>query len=249
MDTPDFSLLVDLFRHAPRQGPGEAICTRKALRELDVPPGAPLRILDIGCGTGSQTAALVEMTAGTITAVDLLPDFLADLRLRPEIQAAGERVTTLCASMQDLPFAPESFDLIWCEGAAYHLGLEQALALWRPLLTPGGRLALTDLTLSPHPSQEALDYWRAAYPGVGDETGNRAVFERTGFVVHATFPLPERAWEAYYAGLEAAAPAFLKRQAGNPEALALVESNRQEEAFWRLHGAHYGYTFYLAVKE
>ncbi len=247
MDDTTPALIVDLFRQTPRQGPGEAGCTRTALRLLTILPGESLRILDIGCGTGAQTAVLAEMTAGPITAVDLLPEFLEELRLRLPAEY-DSRITPVCASMDALPFPPESFDLIWSEGAAYHLGLARALRLWRPLLAPGGRIALTELTLAAAPSEETVDYWRREYPQVGDEAANKRIFEDQGFDLRETFALPSRAWDAYYRGIKTAVPAFLERNGHSPEAVALADSCRAEEAFRNAHGEHYNYIFYLAAK-
>ena len=249
MNTPDFSLLVDLFRHTQRQGPGEAICTRKALLELGILPGESLRILDIGCGTGAQTGVLAEMTSGIITAVDMLPEFLDELRNRLPAECASGKIVPLRASMDALPFPPESFDLVWSEGAAYHLGLAEALALWRPLLAPGGRIALTDLTLtSANPPPDVVAHWKNLYPTVGSEAGNKQIFEQAGFSVRGTFSLPNRAWDAYHSGVEEAIPAFLERRGNSSEALALAEECREEATFRRKHGEHYGYVFYMADK-
>ena len=56
--------------------------------------------------------------------------------------------------MRQLDFEPASFDLIWCEGAAYIMGVEAALRAWRPLLKPGGRLALSEAAwLRPEPAR------------------------------------------------------------------------------------------------
>ena len=35
-------------------------------------------------------------------------------------------------------FAASSFDVIWCEGAIYNMGVEAALKDWRRLLVRGG---------------------------------------------------------------------------------------------------------------
>ncbi|MDE0044739.1 MAG: hypothetical protein OXU19_02595 [bacterium] len=51
------ALFFKLFSGLPRQGPGSAADTRRALGFVpDVGPRT--RILDIGCGTGGQTLVL-----------------------------------------------------------------------------------------------------------------------------------------------------------------------------------------------
>ena len=42
------------------------------------------------------------------------------------------------ADMRDLDFADGSFDLIWCEGAIYNVGIEAGLRDWRRLLRRNG---------------------------------------------------------------------------------------------------------------
>ena len=38
----------------------------------------------------------------------------------------SEKVTTLCCSMDNLPFGDEEYDVIWSEGAIYNVGFEEA---------------------------------------------------------------------------------------------------------------------------
>ena len=115
----DFNLLIDLHKNNFRQGPGSDAMTQKALEATGLTPNKNLRIADIGCGTGAQTFVLAKQLGGQVTAVDVFPEFLEILHER-----AGEKeltkITTMAASMDELPFAQNSFDLIWSEGAVYN---------------------------------------------------------------------------------------------------------------------------------
>jgi len=51
----DYQLLIDLHKRAKRQGPGGDAETRKAIDLAMIDPSTPLKIADIGCGTGSST--------------------------------------------------------------------------------------------------------------------------------------------------------------------------------------------------
>ncbi len=62
------------------------------------------------------------MPAAEIVAVDLFPEFLEVLQSRAQEAGLTGRIETLAASMDALPFEPESLDLIWSEGAIYNLG-------------------------------------------------------------------------------------------------------------------------------
>jgi len=48
-------VFYELFTGLPRQGPGDASSTARALALMTQRPIVP-RILDIGCGSGTQTA-------------------------------------------------------------------------------------------------------------------------------------------------------------------------------------------------
>jgi hypothetical protein len=67
---PDF--FYEIFDPSlPRLGPGSPASTRRAFNKL-FPDGAPRprRILDMGCGNGTQTLELARLTGGHILAVD-----------------------------------------------------------------------------------------------------------------------------------------------------------------------------------
>jgi SAM-dependent methyltransferase len=53
-------------------------------------------------------------------------------------------VRPMVGDMAQPEMPPESFDLIWSEGALYNIGIENALRICHGLLHPGGYLAFTD---------------------------------------------------------------------------------------------------------
>ena len=70
--------------------------------------------------------------------------------------------------MTSISIEDSSFDLIWCEGAAYNMGIENALVAWKPLLKQGGKIALTDAVwLKPDPPAELATFW-TDYPDMSD---------------------------------------------------------------------------------
>ena len=76
-------LFFELFAGLPRQGPGSAACTARAL--AFVPPLPPTaRILDIGCGTGAQTLDLARVTPALLFAVELHEPFVRELAAKAE---------------------------------------------------------------------------------------------------------------------------------------------------------------------
>src|SRR6185312_16995079 len=137
-------VFFDVHHGLPREGPGNRDCTARALA-LARPLPESARVLDIACGPGMQTMDLAALLpTASIVALDCHPPFLAEVQRRAVAGGAADRIATVLGDMAALPFPASSFDLIWCEGAAYVMGLAQALRAWRPLLRRGGRLALTE---------------------------------------------------------------------------------------------------------
>jgi SAM-dependent methyltransferase len=94
-----------------------------------------LLILDAGCGTGGTTRALRRF--GRVVGVDLMWEALEPARTY-ELQLAR-------ASIEDLPFADATFDVVTSFEVIYHLGVGSdaaALQALRRVLKPGGLLLL-----------------------------------------------------------------------------------------------------------
>lgn len=120
---------------------------RSMLAGVPVPAGA--RVLDMACGDGSYSAWLAELVGegGRVVAVDALPAYLDLARAtisRPPAVAAG-RVALVAGAIERLPFAPGSFDLVWCAQSLYSLP-EPAAALRRlaGMARPGGTVAVLE---------------------------------------------------------------------------------------------------------
>jgi len=142
-----FTLMVELHRDGMRQGPGSDEETLQALELTQLDPSATLRIADIGCGTGASTLVLAsKLRNSRITAVDLFPEFLDILSKRANAAGCSTQIETLAESMDSLPFANESLDLIWSEGAIYNIGFAKGVEAWRPILRTGGVLAVSEIT-------------------------------------------------------------------------------------------------------
>ena len=68
----------------PPERPGGDAGTERALSLAGTDRDEPIKIADIGYGTGASTLALARMTNALITAVDFLPDVLDVLKSRAE---------------------------------------------------------------------------------------------------------------------------------------------------------------------
>ena len=219
----------------PREGVGSDATTRTLL-DLAAPLPPSPRALDVGCGPGR--ASLVLASAGArVTAVDLHEPYLR--RTRAAASAAGLPVAVVRASMTALPHPDGAFDLLWCEGAAYLMGVDRALREWRRLLRPDGVLVLTDAVwTTAAPSEEARGFW-AAHPGMRDEAALVTAARAAGYDVLATHLLPDGDWtDEYHDPLAAAVEAWPDPDAAAEQVLAEV---RREVEVRRAHRDEFGY--------
>lgn len=247
LDDSERAAFFALHHGLPREAPGSRECTARALALAQPLPAMP-RVLDIGCGPGMQTMDLAELLpAASIVAVDLHPAFVAETRRRAEERGVAPRVEVREADMRTLPFDEASFDLVWCEGAAYVMGLPAALAAWRRLLRPDGRLALTEAVwLTGDPPAVVRRFWHAGYPAMTSVPACRALIERAGYELRGDFVLPASAWWAeYYRPLQARIEALAAARGGDPAVAQVLDEHREEIAMYERHGDCYGYAFFV----
>lgn len=137
-------IITDFFKGMDRQGPGGDEQTRTALGLIRHLLPKATRAVDIGCGTGRQTAVLASEPGVSVTAVDLLPEMVEGMKERMRRLGLQDRVEGVVASMDALPFREGSFDLFWAEGSVYNIGFRRGLVEWRRFLRPGGCIAVTE---------------------------------------------------------------------------------------------------------
>ena len=238
-------LLVELHDGLPRLGPGNTESTLRALALCDRLPAAP-DILDVGCGTGAQTLDLATGSNGQITAVDLFPSFLARLDQERVRRGVADRIHTKLSDMNDLPFANESFDLIWSEGAAYIMGFDNALSKWRRLLRPGGYLVVSEASwFRSSPPRELSEFWRQHYPAIRSVDDNLTAAQALNWQVIGNFHLPVSAWiDDYYRPLKERLPVFREANAVDPDAQEIADMTEYEMSLMERFSEWYGYEFF-----
>lgn len=246
----EFALLLDLHRGQRRQGPGTDADTRMAIALAGLVSAPGLEVADIGCGTGASTLVLASELDASVTAVDLFPEFLDELSRRAGAAGLGDRIETLAASMDNLPFKDGSLDVIWSEGGIYNIGFEAGIASWRRFLRPGGILAVSELTwLTAERPEELEEHWLREYPDVATASAKIGLLERHGYTLLGYFPLSEEGWlDNYYRPLEAEFAAFLARHRHSDAARAIVEGERHEISLYERFSDFFGYGFYVAKK-
>src|SRR5512137_2986091 len=232
MTLPEFFYMV--FESLPRQGPGCTDATREAFSHLPTLP-ADAKILDIGCGSGTQTRDLAALTGGTITAVDNHQPFLDSIAGWAEKQGIQDRIKTVCTSMDALPFEKGRFDLIWSEGAVFIIGFENGLKTWKPFLKKGGFMVVSDADwLEPNTQQELMQWWeKEGYvPASEDEMKERV--KRAGLRLIATYRLPEAGWwDNYYVPMLARIAELRMTHGIAPENAAILDMLEAEAETYR----------------
>lgn len=110
-----------------------------------VPPGTPIRVLDIATGSGDIPCALMEWGRRrklnlSVVGVDAMPAMLRLARAR-DCGACWVQADAL-----HLPFAPRSFDIALCALAFHHFGFDASVEVLKAMdqLTTRG-LVVSDL--------------------------------------------------------------------------------------------------------
>lgn len=244
----EMKLMMHLHRNNKRQGPGSEEATRLAITLANIDKEKTYKIADIGCGTGAQTFTLAKELKGEIIAVDLFNEFLEKLKETREEAIAN--IIPMSASMDNLPFQQEEFDIIWSEGAVYNMGFKNGINYWKNFLKPGGILAVSELSWTTNRRPEELeDFWNGEYSEMDTVSGKISVLEEAGYKVLGHFILPDNCWlDNYYYPLLDSHKDFLKKFGNDETARMIVARDIQEADLYKKYKDYYSYGFYIAQK-
>lgn len=239
----------------PRLGVGNEASTKKALdtmlAAMSQGQGGPIlrpnRILDIGCGNGPQTVYLAKHLDKPVLAMDNHQPFLDELQRRAATAGVAGKIQVSLRDMRTLTKDDGPFDLIWSEGAIFIMGFKEGLAAWRPLLAPGGGLAVSEIAwLKADVPAECREFFARVHPAMGDVATHLAAIEACGYDLVEHFVEPEAAWwDDFYHPLENRLRSLRKQYAADGERLAMIESIQMEIDIYRKHSAYYSNVFYL----
>jgi SAM-dependent methyltransferase len=205
------------------------------------------QIADLGCGTGGQTMVLAQHAPGSVTGIDLFPTFIDLFNRNAEQRNLQDRVRGVVGSMDALTFPEESLDLIWSEGAIYIMGFEAGLRAWKPLLKPGGYIAVTELTwLKPDPPAEVKEFWNEGFPAMKSLEENLEIIHACDYYLIDYFVLPNSSWtNDYYQPMKTRIGMLREQYQSDPKRLQQLDFELEETDIFNRYNEWYGYGFYI----
>jgi MPBQ/MSBQ methyltransferase len=140
--TPDDLAPVDEFHSRGRAA------TTDLARLLALKGGE--RILDMGCGIGGPSRYLAKTFGCRVTGLDLTPEFCRVAAMLAERTGLAPKVDYREGDALAMPFAAESFDVVWSQGVVMNIADRDRLyGEIRRVLKPGGRYAFSEVVAGP----------------------------------------------------------------------------------------------------
>lgn len=105
------------------------------------------RALDVGCGVGHWGRTLLPYMAedAVLTGVDREPAFVEKAAAKARELGLERRATYRAASVGELPFEDDTFDLVTCQTVLMHVpDVPRALSEMRRVCKPGGLIAAVE---------------------------------------------------------------------------------------------------------
>jgi ubiquinone/menaquinone biosynthesis C-methylase UbiE len=134
------------------------------------------RVLDLGCGIGTITEHISDVTQATVTGADFAVAAIEYARERTKRKRG--RLTFEVGDMDDLPFPIDSFDAIISVDTLYFVeDRTKTMCRLKEILAPGGQMGLFwTQTAKPTEPQELLQPTKTELAQVLDEAGLRYEF-------------------------------------------------------------------------
>jgi ubiquinone/menaquinone biosynthesis C-methylase UbiE len=136
-DLPEYAPMLAAYHRA------HAAELRAIIGDLPVRSGD--HVLDMPCGDGAYTVLLAEKvgSCGSVVGVDLSESYLAMARAHADQSAVAALSCFQAGDIAALPFADNTFDLIWCAQSMHSLPDPLgALRELRRVVRPGGTVSV-----------------------------------------------------------------------------------------------------------
>lgn len=136
-------------------------------------------VLDLGCGPGLITAELLRRSGGRVVGLDRNFQALRPLAGLYRAESQVQLAQPICADGCRLPFADQTFDLVFCQWVLLWTPLRTVLEEIRRVLGPGGILAALEPDyggMIEYPPEIALSHlWQAGLrrAGADPEVGRK----------------------------------------------------------------------------
>ncbi len=224
--TPDArEAFFTVHRDLPREGPGTPGDVHWALGQLGL--SGDVRILDAGCGPGADLETLADaLPEARLHGLDGVEHFVNSAKER--VARFGPRVSV---SQGDMSAITGPYDLIWCAGALYFLGVTEGLQIWRKALQSGGAVVFSEPVLLSTPATDGARRFWHEYPQITDLDGIKARVDQAGFTTRAHRMIVGAPWQAYYEPMQSRID-MLRDDTPDAALIAALDENQQEIDHW-----------------
>ena len=143
------------------------------------------RVLDVGAGLAGPARMLASAPGCRVDCIDMSADYCAGAALLNRLTGLDDRINVHKGSALDMPFADDSFDVVWMQNVGMNIADKRGLyAEICRVLKPGGRFAFQEMAAG----TEAVSYF--PLPWATDPADNflvsademRSVLGELGFV-------------------------------------------------------------------
>jgi MPBQ/MSBQ methyltransferase len=138
---------------------------RESTRELARLAGLKkgMRVLDVGSGVGGPARTLATEFGCRVTGIDLTAEYCRAAQMLTEMVGIGTGVEFCCGTATALPFADQSFDVVWSQNSLMNIEAKaQLFAEINRVLRPGGLFAFEAVLAGQQPGLHYPVFWASS---------------------------------------------------------------------------------------